>query len=169
MRFSSAVGTIPTVTKAPRYEGLRSASVRASDAARGSSKKRDTRCELVLRKYLHACGCRFRKNVMDLPGKPDVVFSRARIVVFCDGDFWHGRDWEERRTKLSEGSNARYWVAKIERNIARDLQQQAQLEADGWTVVRLWERDVLRDVGRATEPLLALLRARSHFHSAAHA
>src|SRR6478672_1465494 len=87
----------------PSYKGLRPASPRASAAARGSSKKADTRCELMLRRSLWVAGCRYRKNVPELPGRPDIVFPGAKVAVFCDGDFWHGRDWETRRQKLSRG------------------------------------------------------------------
>lgn len=63
---------------------------------------------------------RYRVNVATLPGKPDLMFARARVVVICDGDFWHGRDWESRRAKLSTGWNASYWIAKIASNIEQD-------------------------------------------------
>ena len=103
------------VTRAS-FKGLHSSSPRATTAARGSSKKTDTRCEVMLRRSLWAAGCRYRKHLPDLPGRPDVVFTRAKLVVFCDGDFWHGRDWESRSQKLSRGSNSDYWLAKIQRN-----------------------------------------------------
>jgi len=86
------------------YAGLKPASSRASKAARGSSKKSNTKCELLLRRELWKRGCRFRVDVRDLPGRPDIVFSKARVVVFCDGDFWHGRNWEERQKKLPRGT-----------------------------------------------------------------
>jgi DNA mismatch endonuclease (patch repair protein) len=82
-------------------------------------------------------------------GKPDIVFRRARVVVFCDGDFWHGRRRRERLDKLARGANAPYWTAKIAANAARDRRTTRVLRAAGWTVVRLWETDVLRDVRRA--------------------
>jgi DNA mismatch endonuclease (patch repair protein) len=90
-------------------------------------------------------GLRFRKNVATLPGKPDIVFPSAKVAVFCDGDFWHGRDWESRQEKLSQGTNASYWLAKIGSNIERDARNTALLKKAGWRVIRLWETDVKRN------------------------
>ena len=90
-------------------------------------------------------GLRYRKNVGALRGKPDIVFVRARVVIFCDGDFWHGRNWEELNSKLCRGTNAEYWLSKIESNIERDMLNNALLKADGWSVLRLWETDIKRD------------------------
>jgi DNA mismatch endonuclease Vsr len=101
----------------PRFEVLRPASARASAAARGASRKRDTRCEILLRRALWALGLRYRVDVGDLPGRPDIVFRRARVAVFCDGDYWHGRDLEARLKKLARGHNPAYWVAKIRANV----------------------------------------------------
>lgn len=100
---------------------------------------------MVLRKALWAAGLRYRKDFGALPGRPDIVFGSARVVVFCDGDFWHGRHWVERKRKLTGGANADYWVTKIERNMARDRERTDALERDGWMVFRLWETDILRD------------------------
>jgi DNA mismatch endonuclease, patch repair protein len=80
-----------------------------------------------------------------MPGCPDIVFVRARIAVFCDGDFWHGRDWGLRKERLGRGKNAGYWVSKIERNIERDAQVRDQLERAGWQVLRFWETEILRN------------------------
>ena len=74
-----------------------------------------------------ANGFTFRKNVETLPGKPDIVFPSARVAVFCDGDFWHGRDWKVLRPKLDQGKNATYWSAKIASNIERDKRNTALL------------------------------------------
>jgi DNA mismatch endonuclease (patch repair protein) len=94
-------------------------------------------------------GLRFRKNVRDLPGRPDIVFRRHRVAVFCDGDFWHGRNWIQRRRKLKQGANSSYWVAKIRANIERDKRHDERLRQLGWTVVRVWEKDILADAQRA--------------------
>lgn len=143
------------------YQNLRPSSERASLAARGSSKKADTRCELLLRRVLWAKGCRYRKNVEDLPGRPDIVFVTARVAIFCDGDFWHGRDWEARRQKLGRGHNPAYWVAKIQRNIERDWQNTKKLLDQGWTVLHIWESDIRSDPERVARDVLAILREKA--------
>lgn len=145
--------------KVPSYKGFEPASEAASAAARGSSSKVDTRCEVKLRSLLWHSGARFRKNVKTLPGKPDIVFLRPRLVVFCDGDFWHGKNWEERRRKLAVGSNAPYWTAKIERNRQRDRDNTSRLEADGWRVLRYWESDIHRDPDAVAAEILQAIEA----------
>jgi len=83
-------------------------------------------------------------------------------VVFCDGDFWHGRDLEGQIAKLRRGHNAAYWVEKVRRNVARDGENDRALHAEGWTVVHVWETDVLRAPGQAADRIsetLASVRA----------
>lgn len=126
----------------PSYLGLEPASLRARAAARGASRKRDTQPERLLGGALWRQGLRYRKDVAGLPGRPDLVFVRARVVVFCDGDFWHGKDWEQRRAKLAAGTNAAYWLAKVARNIERDREQSRALRSQGWAVLRFWESDI---------------------------
>lgn len=131
--------------RAARYEGLKPASAKATKSARGASAKRDTKPEIALRGALRSVGLRgYRVDVKDLPGRPDVVFRQAQVVVFCDGDFWHGKNFEERIAKLERGHNAPYWVEKITGNVARDRRHDATLAADGWCVLRYWESDVKR-------------------------
>ena len=130
-------------TTSPSYLGRQPASPKASRVASASSRKADTRCERLLRSALWRCGLRFRKNVVSLPGKPDVVFVGPRVVVFCDGDFWHGRNWEKRISKLRQGANADYWIAKISSNMERDRAHTQQLTNSGWKVLRFWEKDIL--------------------------
>jgi DNA mismatch endonuclease, patch repair protein len=147
-------------TPRPSYKGLRPASARATAAARGSSKKTDTRCEVKLRRTLWAAGCRYRKNVPGLPGRPDVVFPGVKVVVFVDGDFWHGRDWETRQVKLSRGTNPGYWLGKIQRNIERDQQNTERLQEMGWIVLRFWESEIQSDPGMVTQRVQETLRER---------
>ena len=142
---------------APSYKGRRPASEQASRAARGASRKTDTRCEVKLRSPLWRAGKRFRKNLATLPGRPDVVFPAARLAVFCDGDFWHGKSWTERKEKLAQGSNAGYWIAKIETNMARDREHTARLEGSGWTVLRFWESAILSSPELVAAQVLATL------------
>jgi DNA mismatch endonuclease, patch repair protein len=143
------------------FQGLRSASGKASVAARGSSKKTGTRCELLLRQALWAKGCRYRKNVKDLPGCPDIVFLGARVAIFCDGEFWHGREWEARRQKLGRGHNPAYWLGKIQRNIERDWQNTQELLERGWTVLHVWESEIRSDPERVAREVLAILRGKA--------
>ena len=144
----------------PRYTGLAPASPRASAAARGASKKRDTRPELALRRAVFARGLRYRCVADDLPGRPDIVFRRAQVIVFCDGDFWHGRDLATRLMKLERGHNAPYWVAKIKGNVARDRRTDADLVARGWTVLRFWEGDISDDAESIADEISAVVRER---------
>jgi DNA mismatch endonuclease (patch repair protein) len=109
------------------------------------NRKRDTKPELLLRRALWRLGLRYRIHGQHLPGAPDVVFAGMRTVVFCDGDFWHGRSWRSLRRKLMGRANAAYWVAKIGSNRARDARHVAALRRAGWRVIRLWETDIRRD------------------------
>jgi DNA mismatch endonuclease, patch repair protein len=145
---------------APSFLGLKAASRRASSLARGASIKRDTRCEIVLRSALWRRGFRYRINVKSLPGRPDIVFPRRQVAIFCDGDFWHGRQLHRRLEKLSAGHNAEYWVAKIRRNVARDRERTTELERAGWLVLRFWETDILRDPGGVVDAAARAIRTR---------
>jgi DNA mismatch endonuclease, patch repair protein len=92
-----------------------------------------------------------------MPGSPDIVFPGAKLAVFCDGDFWHGRHWPERKPKLARGTNGHYWIAKIERNIERDLVSQLQLESKGWRVLRFWESEIARTLSTVLAEIEAAL------------
>lgn len=115
---------------------------------------------MVLRKALWRQGGRFRLHAADVPGRPDIVFPKAMVVVFCDGDFWHGRDWLHRRAQLMKGSNARYWVDKIAANRRRDRVHNRALRELGWCVIRLWEAEIIHEPEQAALRVLALVRAR---------
>jgi DNA mismatch endonuclease, patch repair protein len=94
---------------------------------------------------LWAMGLRYRIAPATVTGKPDIVFPAQKVAVFCDGDFWHGRDLARRLARLSQGHNAPYWVAKIQRNVERDRRHNSALTEQGWVVIRLWERDILKN------------------------
>ena len=145
------------MARAPRYHGLTPSSARASEAARGSSRKVGTKPELLLRRALWEKGFRYRKNRADLPGAPDIVFPGARVIIFVDGDFWHGKNWKTLKAKLSQGHNAEYWIRKIERNAARDWEQNRELTAGGWLVLRVWESDVHSNVGEVVRRVKSAL------------
>lgn len=103
-----------------------------------------TDIELTLRKALWHKGYRYRKNYRKLPGTPDIAITKYHIAIFCDAEFWHGKDWEEAKAKLEKGSNSEYWIRKIERNRERDSETDRNLQALGWTVLRFWGKDILK-------------------------
>lgn len=112
-------------------------------------KSKDTHPELLLRKTLWSLNFHYRINYIKLPGKPDIVFTKYRIAVFCDGDFWHGHNWAIRDIpSLDEElkSYSKYWRDKILRNIQRDDENNKSLDSLGWTVVRLWESDITKNI-----------------------
>jgi len=135
----------------PRY-GLRTPASPASSRAAAAIRRSQTTPEVLLSRALLSLGIRCRLTKKQLPGRPDFIFQRKKVVVFCDGDFWHGRNWPQRRAKLRAGSNADYWVAKIDYNRRRDRRNRRLLNEAGWTVIRLWESDILGD------PLVAAAR-----------
>lgn len=105
-------------------------------------------------------GLRYRKNVVSLPGKPDIVFERAKVAIFCDGDFWHGRDWPAQKQKLSKGHNPAYWIQKIERNMERDQHNTALLENNGWVVLRFWETDIMTSLQECANRVVEVMKHR---------
>lgn len=123
---------------------------------------KNTEPELMLRRELHARGLRYRLHAK-LPGRPDIVFPRARLVVFVDGDFWHGHGWRERGFTSFEAQFANHrdpakWQAKISRNVARDQEVEGALTADGWRVERVLESAIRRDVAAEATRIYDLLR-----------
>ena len=136
------------VSPNPSYKGFAPASEAAWRAKR-ANRKTDTAHEVLLRRALWRLGLRYRKHVSNLPGNPDLVFRRARILVYCDSDFWHGRNWDKLKGQLEQRHNAAYWLAKISRNRERDRQNTALLEEQGWVVLRFWETDIKKDPSSA--------------------
>lgn len=88
-------------------------------------------------------GYRYRKNVKGIIGKPDIVFLKDKVVVFCDSEFWHGFEWETRKNDIK--SNQEFWIPKIERNIQRDKEVNEQLQKDGWIVIRFWGKEIMKN------------------------
>lgn len=114
-------------------------------------KSRDTKPELRLRKELWRRGLRYRANVRTLPGVPDIVFSRVKLAVFCDGDFWHGFNWTLRGYKSLEDElshYSEYWASKIRKNVSRDATVNQNLIKMGWTVLRIRESEIKKDIKR---------------------
>lgn len=108
-----------------------------------SVRSKDTNIEIKLRKALWHRGYRYRKNFSYLPGKPDIVFPQFKLAIFCDAEFWHGKDWEVLQPKLEKGKNSDFWIRKIEKNRNRDLECNKKLVYLGWTVLRFWGKDIL--------------------------
>lgn len=106
-------------------------------------KNKDSQIEILLRKELWQRGIRYRKNVNKIFGKPDIAFIGKKIAVFCDSEFWHGYNWEERKNDFK--SHQMFWISKIERNIKRDREVTKQLESEGWTVLRFWGNEIKKN------------------------
>ncbi|GAB4297798.1 MAG: very short patch repair endonuclease [Desulfuromonadia bacterium] len=118
-------------------------------------KGKDTGLEMRVRSALHRRGLRFRKHVKDLPGKPDVVFRKARVAVFVDGDFWHGYRFPSWEDKVSD-----FWKKKINKNRERDAANHRKLRQMEWTVIRLWQHEVEEDFDACIDRILAAVRGR---------
>lgn len=114
-------------------------------------KNKDTTIELLLRKALWDKGYRYRKNYKELPGKPDIVLTKYKIAVFCDSEFFHGKNWEVLKPQLQKGKNADFWIDKISKNIQRDDDVNKQLNFMGWTVIRFWGKEIKADVNECVK------------------
>ena len=110
---------------------------------------------MMLAKALWHRGYRYRKNFKKLPGSPDIAIMKYNIAVFVDGEFWHGKDWEQRKMRLK--SNRDYWIEKIEENMARDFRNDNLLIQMGWTPIHFWEKDVLRDLENCVTTIVELV------------
>lgn len=116
-------------------------------------KGKNTSLELMLDARLKKIKVRYQRNVERLPGKPDFVFHAKRLVVFVDGDFWHGWRFPQWRDTLPE-----YWQNKISRNRLRDRKNVRKLRRQGWTVLRFWEHSIKRDIDRVVARILSTLK-----------
>lgn len=105
----------------------------------------DTTIEVRLRKALWEKGHRYRKNYKELPGKPDIALTKYKIAIFCDGEFFHGKDWEILKPRLEKSNNSEFWINKISRNRQRDDEVNKKLLFMGWTVIRFWGKDILQN------------------------
>lgn len=111
-----------------------------------SIRSKDTKIEILLRKALWHKGIRYRKNFKKIPGKPDIAITKYKIAVFCDSEFFHGKDWDELRPRLLKGDNGEFWVRKIGKNREHDEEINKQLTFLGWTVIRFWGTDIKKNL-----------------------
>ena len=109
-----------------------------------SVKNKDSKIEVTLRKALYHKGYRYRKNCRAVFGNPDIVFIKEKIAVFCDSEFWHGYDWENRKHDFK--SRQDFWIPKIERNMERDREVTEQLKSEGYIVLRYWGKRIKKEL-----------------------
>lgn len=122
-------------------------------------RSKDTSIEIILRKALWTRGLRYRKNYKCLPGKPDIVLTKQKIAIFCDSEFWHGYQWEDKKQKIS--SNPEYWITKIENNMRRDEDNNRQLSEKGWLVLRFWGKEIKKNTDICVEIILQNIKDRN--------
>ena len=123
----------------------------------GKIRGKNTKPELAFRKALWHAGYRYRIDYKKLIGKPDIVLKKYKTVVFIDGEYWHGHNWEERKPKIK--TNRGFWIPKIERNIQRDQEVNQKLQEIGYTVFRFWEGQVKKDLDHCLQQLIIHLRS----------
>ena len=110
-----------------------------------SIRSKNTKIEIILRKALWRCGIRYRKNYSKIPGKPDIAITKYKIAIFCDSEFFHGKDWEQLKPRLQRGDNGEFWINKIGKNREHDEQVNKKLAFMGWTVIRFWGDDIKKN------------------------
>lgn len=121
-------------------------------------KNKDSALEIALRKELWNRGVRYRKNVKKVYGHPDLAFITKKVAVFVDSEFWHGFDWENRKSDIK--SNHEFWITKIERNIERDKEVNAYLASSGWVVLRFWGADIKHNLKACADRIEQELKER---------
>lgn len=119
-------------------------------------KSSDTSIEVLLRKSLWAEGIRYRKNYKKILGSPDIVITKYKIAIFCDGVFWHGKNFNEK----SFGTNSKYWINKIKRNKEHDLETTIALRDSGWIVLRFWESEIKKNINFCIEEVIKAINFR---------
>jgi DNA mismatch endonuclease (patch repair protein) len=139
-RFSEANGFYTTKARSVMMSKIRST---------------ETKPEQKLRKFIWNLGIRYRKNVKKMPGTPDIVITRFKLIIFVDGEFWHGHNWEEKKDKIK--SNRDFWIPKIERNMQRDRSINQYYQERGWTVIRFWEQQIKKEFSTCVNAILQYL------------
>ena len=119
-------------------------------------RSKDTKAEMLLRKALWHKGVRYRKNYKLLPGTPDIAITKYRIVIFVDGDFWHAKGHEQNPGEQI-ATNKEFWKAKLIRNVERDRYVNELLLEQGWIVLRFWESDIKKNLGKCVDEIMIFL------------
>ncbi|SJZ33453.1 T/G mismatch-specific endonuclease [Eubacterium coprostanoligenes] len=119
-------------------------------------KNKGSKIETMLQKELWRRGLRYRKNAKQVYGTPDIVFIGKKVAVFCDSEFFHGYDWENKQNEIK--SNRDFWIPKIERNMQRDSEVNEKLQTEGWTVLRFWGNDIKNDLTNCADIIERVVR-----------
>ena len=122
------------------------------------NKAQKTSIEVILRKALWHKGVRYRKNVKDVLGTPDICIKKYRLAIFCDGDFWHGNKYKDIIADDRFTKNKKFWNEKIKRNTERDLEITIALRDQGWTVLRFWESEIRQDLDACVHEALKFIK-----------
>jgi len=115
-----------------------------------------TNPEIALQKFLRKKKFKFKVNYRILPGNPDIVLLSKKVAIFVDGEFWHGFRWAQKKRKIKNNRN--YWIPKIEKNIARDKQNNKRLRKDGWKVIRLWQHQIIEDLPKCLQKIKKIMK-----------
>ena len=121
-------------------------------------KCKDSDIELLLRGELRKRGIHYRKNVRKIFGNPDLAFIGLKVAVFCDSEFWHGYNWEERKNDFK--SHQEFWIPKIERNMQRDIEVTEKLQSEGWIVLRFWGKDIKKKTAECADIIEKAIKER---------
>jgi len=121
-------------------------------------KNKDSKIEIMLRKELWSRGLRYQKNSSKVYGKPDIVFIGKKVAVFCDSEFWHGYDWENKKNEIK--SKREFWIPKIERNMQRDIEVTEKLQSENWIVLRFWGNKIKKDLTECADTIERTIKQR---------
>lgn len=120
----------------------------------------NTKIEDKLAKMLFSKGYRYRRNDKSVFGKPDIVFKRLKIAIFCDSEYFHGKDWEKEKSRIQ--TNTEFWHKKIEMNMLRDIRVNEELLKNNWKVLRFWGKDIEKNVDFCVLEITKAIEERKH-------
>lgn len=123
-------------------------------------KNKGSKIEELLAKALWNKGYRYSRNVKGVTGTPDILFKSMKIAIFVDSEFWHGKNWKERKHDFK--SNRKFWHQKIARNIERDKDVTEQLQRNGYLVLRFWGERITRDLNECVRIVEEAIRERKN-------